>query len=263
MNAVADEWTPARFRDLALVAARLGAEAIEREVRRGEMSIDTKSHEADFVTSADKAAEAAVLAAIASARDNDAVLAEESGIHTGDSGVRWLIDPLDGTMNFVHGRPDYVVSVGVEQHGRYIAGAIVRPFSGDWAAGGGGEALSRSGRAWVSSRHDLSEGLIGIGLPSPMEQRFVVHDLIAQLMPLCRDYRRSGSTASDLLSVALGQQEGYLGFGVQEWDYAGGAAVVEAAGGTWEWITTASGIGVIVAGPPPVTSRLVELVKEI
>ena len=251
------------LRDLALAAAHAGSHAILREVRGGALQVSTKAHPADFVTTADKAAEAAILRLVSAARPRDAVLAEESGVHDGDSGVRWLVDPLDGTMNFVHRRRDYAVSVGVERDGKIVAGAIVRPADGDWAAAGGPEAFAREGTPQVSDAVDLADSLVGIGLPTPLDQRVRVHAFVGELMRQARDYRRTGSSACELLSVALGAQEGYLGFGVNIWDVAAGIALVEAAGGEAEWVTTATGLEVLVAGTPEVTKTLVGMVKVI
>jgi myo-inositol-1(or 4)-monophosphatase len=253
----------ADLRDLALAAAQAGAHAILRELRNGKVEVETKSHDADFVTTADKAAERAILRLVRAVRPKDAVLAEESGMHAGDSGVRWLVDPLDGTMNFVHRRHDYAVSVGVEQAGRMVAGAIVRPADGQWAAAGGDEAFGRDVTPKVSATVDLADSLVGIGLPSPMEQRVRVHHFLGDLMHAARDYRRSGSSACELLSVALGGQEGYLGFGVNMWDVAAGIALVEAAGGASQWVTTATGLEMLIAGTPDVTETLVGMVKVI
>lgn len=253
--------TESELADLALAAAQVGAHAILRELRGGDLRIRTKAHDSDFVTAADKAAERAILGVVRSARPRDAVLAEESGTHDGDSGIRWLVDPLDGTMNFVHGRRDYAVSVGVERAGTIVAGAIVRPVDGDWAAAGNGSASGRYGPPRVSGTTQLSEAIVGIGLPGPLDERMRVHGLIAELMRAGRDYRRTGSSACELLAMAAGEQDGYLGFGVNIWDVAAGIALVEAGGGVCEWLTTASGIGVLVAGTPGVIGDLVELAK--
>lgn len=251
------------LRDLALAAAHAGSYAILRELRLGSVEVNSKAHATDFVTSADKAAEKAILRLIRAARPRDAILAEESGVHTGDSGVRWLVDPLDGTMNFVHRRNDYAVSVGVERDGQVVAGAIVRPADGEWATAGGGEAFGRGLTPRVSAATDIADALVGIGLPSGLDQRVRVQAFVGDLMHQIRDYRRSGSSACELLSVALGSQEGYLGFGVNLWDVAAGIALVHAAGGSCQWVTTESGMDVLVAGTPAVTQALVGMVKVI
>lgn len=257
------EMSDAELGDLALAAAQVGAAAIARQQRQGDLQIETKAHDADFVTAADKAAERAILSMIGTVRPNDAVLAEESGIHAGDSGVRWVIDPLDGTMNFVHGRHDYAVSIGVERGDRIVAGAIVRPYDGDWAMAGGGVAGSRDGRPAMSSTSELGSALIGVGMPNGLDNQLRVHGLLAELSRQARDFRRTGSSACEMLALALGQQDGYLGFGVNLWDVAGGIALVEAAGGACEWLTTASGIGVLVAGTTGLIDPLIKLAKEV
>ena len=251
-----------QLRDLALVAAQLGAQAILRELRDDRIGVDTKAPD-DFVTTADLAAEAAVLDAVRAARPDDAVLAEESGEHPGTTGVRWLVDPLDGTTNFVHGRRDYAVSVGVERDGEIVAGAVVRPRDGDWVAACDAEAVGRTSTPRVSSTCDLRASLVGVGLPSPRDQRRRVHAFLGDLTESIRDYRRGGSSACELFSVATGEQEGYLGFGVNLWDVAGGLAVVRAAGGRCHRVTTASGIEAFVAGTPDVADALARLVREV
>lgn len=250
------------LRDLALASAQVGAHAIVRELSGGHLRVETKAPD-DFVTTADHAAEAAVLGIIKAARPGDAVLAEESGEHPGNTGIRWLVDPLDGTTNFVHRRRDYAVSVGVERDGEVVAGAIVRPADGDWAAAGGADGVGRDAPPRVSETDDLARSLVGVGLPGPKDEKQRVHAFVGELLPHVRDYRRGGSSACELLSVATGQQEGYLGFGVNLWDVAAGVALVRAAGGSWAWVTTASGIRVLVAGTPPVADALMSLVESV
>jgi len=117
---------------LALRAARAGAAAIAGVVARGEVRPDVKTGAHDLVTAADRASEAAIIEVIRAERPDDAILGEESGAHPGNSGTRWLVDPLDGSANFVYGRADYAVSVGVESAGAIVAGAIIRPSDGRW-----------------------------------------------------------------------------------------------------------------------------------
>lgn len=255
------EVTDAELGELALASAQVGAHAILRELRRGDLQIRTKAHDADFVTIADQAAEDAIITLIRSARPDDAILAEESGVHAGDSGVRWVIDPLDGTMNFVHQRRDYAVSVGVERAGKIVAGAIVRPYEGDWAMAGGGASASSAEPPAVSPTTAIGDALVGIGFPSGLDDKLRVHGLLAELSREVRDFRRSGSSACELLSLAMGQQDGYYGFEVKLWDVAAGIALVEAGGGACEWVTTASGIQVLVAGTTGVIDDLIKLAK--
>lgn len=258
------EVTDAELAALALAAAHVGAQAITREARSGDLRVETKAHEADFVTAADTAAEHAVLSLLEAARPQDAVLAEESGERTGTSGIRWVIDPLDGTMNFVHGRHDYAVSVGAERDGRVAAGALVRPADGEWAVAGGGTLAARDGVPRVSSTTRLDSALVGVGLPSgDLNDQLRVHGLLMEVTRRARDFRRVGSSACEMLAVAMGRQDGYFGFGVNLWDVAAGIALVEAAGGVCEWVTTTSGLRVLVASAPGIADPLIKLAKAV
>lgn len=244
--------------DLALVAAQLGADAIRQAVRGGAVDVATKSNDSDFVTTADYAADAAVVAALTGARPDDAVLSEESGQRTGTSGVTWVVDPLDGTLNFVHGRDDYAVSVGAKRGEDYVAGAIVRPTSGAWVAGADGVARAATDTVGVTGRTDLGAAIFSMGFGGYDAQRVRMLDAVGELLPQVRDFRRCGSSACDLMDVALGRLDVYVGFGVNDWDVAGGIAAVRAAGGRAEWVETASGLPLLAAGTPGVFAPIAE-----
>src|SRR3712207_3942934 len=117
---------------LALSAAWSGVSALMDVVAQGELGTHAKGLAHDLVTAADKASEAAVINALRNTRPDDLIIGEETGVHAGEPGTRWLVDPLDGTLNFVRGRVDWAVSVGVEVDGRPAAGAIVCPATGIW-----------------------------------------------------------------------------------------------------------------------------------
>lgn len=244
--------------DVALVAAQLGADAIRTVQRAGDLDISTKANPDDFVTAADHAADAAILRALLSARPGDAVLSEESGRRAGTSGVTWVVDPLDGTMNFVHRRDDYAVSVGAERDGDFVAGALVRPTTGDWIAGGEGVVTARDTVPGVTGTTAMSSAMFSIGLAGGEDLRVRIMEVLTDLLPQVRDFRRTGSSACDLMAVALGQLDVYLGYGVNDWDVAAGVAVVRAAGGVAGWIDTASGVRLIAAGSPAVLDPFVE-----
>ncbi len=173
---------------LALRAARAGAAAIAGVVARGEVRPDVKTGAHDLVTTADRASEAAIIEVIRAERLDDAILGEESGAHPGSSGTRWLVDPLDGTANFVYGRSDFAVSVGVESAGAIVAGAIIRPSDGRWVLADvtaseitiGAElsppqTTKLAGRQHVSAspNHEAhaADGLVSFGLPYAMSAR--------------------------------------------------------------------------------------------
>ena len=167
---------------------RAGAAAIAGVVARGEVRPEVKTGAHDLVTAADRASEAAIIEVIRAERPDDAILGEESGAHSGSSGSRWLVDPLDGTANFVYGRPDFAVSVGVESAGTIVAGAIIRPSDGRWVLADvslreiaiGAElsppqTTKLAGRQHVSAAPNdeahAADALVSFGLPYAMSAR--------------------------------------------------------------------------------------------
>ena len=259
--------------EVALRAARRGAEAIAREVDRARSAgtdIDKRSKDgdSDFVTAADYAAEREILAVLASERPGDSVLAEESGeAVTGTSGYRWLVDPLDGTMNFVHHRTDYAVSVGVELVGdahpgeQSVAGAVVIPQLGwEFAASATGSVVTASVPLQTSGVSLLRSASVGVGYPRGDGPRGLAHAWLGELLPDFRDYRRMGSSACDLVSIATGSLDVYIAFGVQPWDVAAGFALVRVAGGRAGWVQSAGGRQVAVAATADLFEQAAERV---
>lgn len=254
--------TTADWPHLALTAARSAAAAIASTTV---VDAHTKSAPHDLVTAADRAAEAAALATITAARPHDAVLGEETGARAGDTGVRWLIDPLDGTANFVHGRGEHAVSVGVEIDNRIVAGAVLRPSTGEWATGGAG-TLRRGrdtdpGPGITTTRRPAdhpAEALVTVGMPAPLADRRRVLLMLADLVGHVRGLRIMGCAAGDLLAVAQGSADAFVGFGLAPWDTAGGQALVEAAGGVVSDLDI-DGVPVVVAGSRSLVPQLVRL----
>jgi len=259
--------------EVALRAARRGAEAIAGEVAKAQSAgtdIDKRSKdgESDFVTSADLAAEREILATLASERPTDAVLAEESGEAVdGTSGFRWLVDPLDGTMNFVHHRTDYAVSVGVEEVGPAypgdlsVAGAVLIPQLGwEFAASATGEVVIASLPLQTSGVSVLKRAMVGVGYPRGDEPRARAHAWLGDLLPDVRDYRRMGSAACDLVSIATGSLDVYIAFGVQPWDVGAGFSLVRAAGGRAGWAESSTGRQVAVATSADLFDEVIERV---
>ena len=247
--------------DLALAAARAGTAAIATTTAP---TAETKSAGHDLVTTADRASEAAAIEVILARRPADAIVGEESGSRDGTSGVRWLIDPLDGTANFVHGRPDFAVSVGVEVDGRIVGGAVVRPATGEWGAAdagglraGGGPLLPTVTRTPAVRTADA---LLAVGMPYPLAARRRVLRILAEITTEVRAIRMMGSAAADLLAVARGQADAFVGFGLAPWDIAAGQALVEAAGGVVSH-TEIAGLATVIAGPGalvPLVTRLLQ-----
>lgn len=256
----------ATFGALALAAARAGAAAIGAVVAAGPPPAQVKSAGHDLVTAADRASEAAAIRTILASRPDDAVLGEETGGRAGTTGVRWLIDPLDGTANFVHGRPDHAVSVGVEVDGVVAGGAVVRPVTGEWAATGADGLRVGNGRDHEDpaprrlSEVRAADALVAVGMPYPLADRRRVLRMLGEVALEVRGLRVMGSAAADLLAVARGRADAFVGVGLAVWDTAAGQALVEAAGGTVRRVDLA-GLDTMVAGPTSLVDDLVGLLR--
>ncbi len=249
------------LRDTAVEAVRAGALAVQDVLAGGRFDVRGKSASHDLVTDADRASERAVLAVLRDRRPDDAVLAEESGVHEGRSGVRWLVDPLDGTANFVHGRRDHAVSVAAEVSGDFTAAAIHRPSDGEWAAAGSGDLTGSADVVGITTPPDLRRALVGVGFPYDLELRMQALSSLARLIPAIRDFRRIGSAACDTLALVQGRLHVFVGFGLAEWDTAAARAIVPAAGGVCADLTTARGLTAFVAGADSVVDAVVRLVR--
>ena len=234
------------LRDLAIRAAEAAARAIREAVASGGVEVALKSARHDLVTTADRAAERAIIDAIRRERPNDRIHAEESGEHSGTSNVEWLVDPPDGTTNFVHHRSDYAVSIAaIADDGQELAAVIHRPADAQWVA------VSPLGAAGTftlgtTALTDASAALISVGFPHDASMRPAALEALGRSMPAVRDFRRTGSAACDLLAVATGTLDAYVGFNLAPWDYAAGHALVRAAGGHAGVVQLPSGLTAVI-----------------
>ena len=222
---------PAELRDLALGIAR----EVVPELRRRAGGVDvsaTKSTATDLVTEVDCWAEERIVARILDARPDDAVLAEEGAGVAGTSGVRWLVDPIDGTTNFVYGHPGFSVSIGVEVDNRPVAGVVVDPLLGDEFCAAQGQGATRNGRpVRVSSVSDPAAALVATGFAYDSERRRLQAEALVTILPRVRDVRRVGGAALDLASVSCGRVDAYFEWGLSPWDCSAGSVLVTEAGG--------------------------------
>jgi myo-inositol-1(or 4)-monophosphatase len=219
---------------VARLAALEGAEiATAWGRRRAELSIEEKAAPDDLVSQADRDTESAIRTRLAEARPDDAVLGEEKGAAGGGSGIRWLVDPIDGTTNYLYGRPDWAVSVAAvrEENGQTLVGVVVEPDLGRTTE------ATRDGGAWSDGRRlrccpdsELHRALVEVNWGRET-QRPRAAELIRTLRPQVRDIRRGGSAAAALAQVADGRADAYWGPGLQPWDGAAGALIVSEAGG--------------------------------
>ncbi len=217
--------------DLAKYAASLAADVHRHAIDAGKFNFDTKRSTFDLVTEIDRQAEGELVTAIRAARPNDEIVGEEGTNFSGSSGVRWILDPLDGTTNFIHQYPAYSVAVGIEIAGRRVIGVVHDTFSNRVYAGVVGEGATCDGKPLaVRNEGNLQQALIGTGfLPDADVRRLQAH-LLREILPRVRDVRRSGCPSLDICGVAAGTLDAFYECGLGQWDIAAAAAIAEAAG---------------------------------
>ena len=205
-----------------------------RAVARTE--VGTKSSATDMVSDADRASERLIVERILTARPGDAILGEEGGERTSAGGaarVRWVVDPLDGTTNYLYGIPFFAVSVGVEVDGEVVVGVVFDPSHGElFAAARGGGATLNGAPIGVTAKADLETALVDTGFDYAAVRRARQGDTVARVLPLVRDIRRQGAASLDLCWVACGRTDAYYERGLGGWwDIAAGDLIVREAGG--------------------------------
>ncbi|MER5425616.1 inositol monophosphatase family protein [Streptosporangium roseum] len=211
------------------IAREAGEMLLAKRPARPEV-LATKSSPTDVVTALDKASEELIRARIKAVRPDDAILGEEGG-STGDGRVRWIVDPIDGTVNFLYGLPDWAVSIAVEVDGEIVAGVVNVVPRGEVFTAARGEGAWLSGeRLRCNTGVPLNRALIATGFGYETGRRKIQAEVLAHVLPRVRDIRRAGSAAADLCSVAAGRVDGYYERGPQVWDYAAGGLVAAEAG---------------------------------
>jgi myo-inositol-1(or 4)-monophosphatase len=204
------------------------------------------------VSESDLAAEELIRARLSAARPDDALMGEEGDDVAGTSGRRWVVDPLDGTVNFLFGIPQWGVSVAVEDADGGLAGVVYDPMRDEcWSAERGGPPRLNGAVVEPSGREDLATSLVATGFGYDAAVRSVQGQLVASLLPVVRDIRRLGSAALDLAWVAGGRYDAYFERGVKHWDVAAGTLLCECAGLAVEPLAPAppSDAGVLVGSP--------------
>jgi myo-inositol-1(or 4)-monophosphatase len=240
---------PAELRDLALEAARAAAAHIRERRTRGVRVADTKSSDVDVVTQPDRESEALIRRLVLERRPGDAFLGEETGAAAGSSGVRWVVDPIDGTVNYLYGLPEYSVSIAAEVDGEVVAGVVVNAATGVEYVATAGDARRDGDPLGVRGPAPLHQRLVITGFGYDAGKRAVQAAAVARLLPLVRDIRRLGSCALDLCHLAEGSADAYVEEGVNLWDYAAGAFIAAQAGARWELHPGAYGTPALVAAP--------------
>ncbi len=258
---------PLALLDLAARTAQAAAAYVREQRPEGRVDVAaTKSSETDPVTAIDRGSERLVLDLLLGERPDDGVLGEEGASREGTSGVRWVVDPIDGTVNFVYGIERYAVSIAAEIDGVSVAAAVVDVARGTaWlAARGHGAWLERDGERRVLRLPEpppLSRALVGTGFSYDPERRARQGAAVAALLPQVRDVRRMGAASLDLCSVADGTLDAYVEEGLQPWDHAAAGLVVTEAGGVLGGRDGRPGESLVTAAHPALSEEFSALVE--
>jgi myo-inositol-1(or 4)-monophosphatase len=223
--------------------------------------VATKSSSTDMVSEADRAAEAAIVEILRRERPDDALVSEEGAGGDGTSGRRWVVDPLDGTTNYLYRFPAWAVSIALEDEEGALAGVVHDPVAGETFAAerDGGARLGHEALA-VGDLDDLARALVGTGFGYDPEVRARQAEVLRAALPHVRDIRRAGAAALDLCYVAAGRLDGYYERGINHWDFAAGALIVREAGG--EVLPLEGGRPGLAAANPRLVRALADLVRE-
>lgn len=227
----ADDALKAELLELAQEAA-LRAGTLLRDGRPENLGVAaTKTSPIDVVTEMDLASEKLITGFLADHRPDDGFLGEEGASSEGASGVRWVIDPVDGTVNYLYGRPDWAVSIAAELHGERIVGVVAAPQRGETCHAVLGQGAHLDGRRLACRPSPpLDQALIGTGFGYLTERRVAQAAVARHLIPRVRDIRRCGSAAIDLCDVASGRLDGFYERGLNPWDLAAGDLIAREAG---------------------------------
>ncbi|CUJ14061.1 inositol monophosphatase family protein [Cognatishimia activa] len=254
--------------NIMMKAARKAGRSLVKDFREVEnLQVSTKGA-GDFVSKADIAAEAILKEELMGARPTYGWLAEEGGEEAGkDPTRRWIVDPLDGTTNFLHGLPHWAISIALEHKGEIVSGVIYDPAKDEmfYAEKGEGAWLNDSQRLRVSGRNRMIESIFATGVPFGGRRDLpeTLQDL-ARIMPTCAGVRRWGSAALDMAYVAAGRYEGYWERNLNAWDLAAGIIIVKEAGGFARGFDDADNVletGSVIAANEPIWDQFAKVIR--
>jgi myo-inositol-1(or 4)-monophosphatase len=252
--------------NIAVRAARRAGSIINRAALGGDALVVRTKRANDFVTQVDRAAEEAIIEIVRKAYPDHGFLAEESGTMSKDAEYRWIIDPLDGTTNFIHGFPQYGVSIAIEHRGALAHAVVYDPAKNElFTASKGRGAFVNDRRVRVSKCTRLQEALIGTGFPFKEVSRLDLYTRqLVRFMQTSAGVRRAGAAALDLAYVACGRLDGFWELGLSPWDMAAGTLLIQEAGGLVGDLQGDSGFmesGDICAATPKIFPALLEALR--
>lgn len=219
----------AELLDLALRVGKKAAELLS--ARPDVLEISTKSSDVDIVTQMDKASEALIVSSILAERPHDGMIGEEGADRESTSGITWVIDPLDGTVNYFYGIPGWNVSIAAKDKDGVVAGVVVSPtINSTWWATRGGGAFHNGKKLQCNDPIELNRTMLATGFAYEPAKRSLQLDFINKLLPSIRDIRRNGAAAVDLCFVGSGNVDAYFESGLHEWDVAAGGLIATEAG---------------------------------
>jgi myo-inositol-1(or 4)-monophosphatase len=238
---------------LAHRAAQVQLERLGSRIRVG-----TKSTATDMVTEVDREVERLLVDGILAARPDDGILGEEGADVVGTSGYRWIVDPIDGTTNYLYGHPGFAVSIACERDGEVVVGVVNDPLHGElYSAVRGGGATRNGEPVRCSGETDIAHALVATGFGYDPARRREQGAVVARILGDIRDIRRMGAAAVDLCSVASGRVDAYFERGLNAWDLAAGALIAAEAGAVIEAIEGGPARpGSVLAAPPQLLDPL-------
>lgn len=253
--------------NIAVKAARAAGQIINRASLDLDRVKVTQKQPNDFVTEVDKAAEAAIIGTLLGAYPDHSILAEESGATDNRSDYQWIIDPLDGTSNFIHGFQYYCVSIALLHKGVVTQAVVYDPTRNDlFTASRGAGAYLNDKRIRVGRRDRLADGLIGTGFPfRDLSGLDSYMRLFSEMTQKCAGLRRPGAAALDLANVAAGRMDGFFEQGLHPWDMAAGSLLISEAGGlvgNYRGDSNFLDLGEIVAGNPKIFAQMVHVLSD-
>jgi myo-inositol-1(or 4)-monophosphatase len=250
---------------IARSAVIAGGQLAHRRRIEGVEVAGSKSSPVDVVTMADRETEALIRGLLADARPDDGFLGEEGEADAGTSGLTWVVDPIDGTVNYLYGIPHWAVSIAVVEGDpdprtwRALAGCVANPVNGEiYTATDGGGAFSGNQQLDIADSASLDQALVGTGFGYDSATRGRQGAVIAALLPEVRDIRRFGAASLDICAVANGRLNGFFERGLQPWDHAAAALVVREAGGVVTGLDGAAASAEFLLAAPPGLARVLE-----